>query len=130
MTEKELIVKFDDAFVTGMIDLFFQDSDGEWVLIDYKTGAVEDSKGSYVFQLGLYAAMLKRAFPDESIATAGLYVLDRNELVRINLPSDMEDAESKVRTALRGISETSFQRHTDAPCRACSYRYLCTDNGE
>jgi ATP-dependent helicase/nuclease subunit A len=127
MTEKELTVKIGEAYVTGVLDLLFRRRNGDWILIDYKTGAVEESHEFYVFQLGLYAAMAQRTFPGEKLATAGFYVLDRNEFVQISLPADVEDAERSTREALRGIVEGVFSPSGEASCPSCAHRWVCPD---
>jgi ATP-dependent helicase/nuclease subunit A len=68
------------ALITGQIDVLFQTSDGDWHLIDYKTGQFPTSASDaellapYALQLGLYALATEQHL-GRSLTSIGLAAL-------------------------------------------------------
>lgn len=83
----ENIEEYEKIMVVGIIDLFFENENGEIILLDYKTDYVtkenlEEVKSRYKVQLDLY----KSAIEDISckkVTKKGLYLFGINEFVEI-----------------------------------------------
>ena len=65
--ELPFIYKTRYGLLKGQMDLVFQDSEGRWVLLDYKTNRLESSSKEalakeYEFQLALYAFVFRRLY--------------------------------------------------------------------
>ena len=71
-------------FIQGIIDLLFQDSDGKWILLDYKTDRnIENIAEKYRVQIELYTQAVESLLKI-SVAEKYLYLLTADKLVRIN----------------------------------------------
>ena len=73
--------------VVGIIDLFFENENGEIILLDYKTDYVtkenlEEVKKRYKVQLDLYKSAIED-ISGKKVAKKGLYLFGINEFVEI-----------------------------------------------
>jgi len=105
----------DGRLVSGQIDLWFTASDGETILVDYKTGQPSDD----ALQLNLYAL----AIP-VPVHHAYLYFLRPNRAVEV--PLDPAAARAKVEELYQAQSRLDFPLHEGPHCHHCPYfRGLC-----
>ena len=83
----ENISEDEKIMVVGIIDLFFENEDGEIILLDYKTDYVtkenlEEVKARYKVQLDLYKSAIED-ISGKKVAKKGLYLFGINEFVEI-----------------------------------------------
>lgn len=83
----ENIEEDEKIMVVGIIDLFFENENGEIILLDYKTDYVtkenlEEVKARYKVQLDLYKSAIED-ISGKKVAKKGLYLFGINEFVKI-----------------------------------------------
>ena len=83
----ENIEEYEKIMVVGIIDLFFENENGEIILLDYKTDYVtkenlEEVKARYKVQLDLYKSAIED-ISGKKVAKKGLYLFGINEFVEI-----------------------------------------------
>lgn len=83
----ENISEDEKIMVVGIIDLFFENENGEIILLDYKTDYVtkeniEEVKARYKVQLDLYKSAIED-ISGKKVAKKGLYLFGINEFVEI-----------------------------------------------
>lgn len=83
----ENIEEDEKIMVVGIIDLFFENENGEIILLDYKTDYVtkenlEEIKARYKVQLDLYKSAIED-ISGKKVAKKGLYLFGINEFVEI-----------------------------------------------
>ena len=83
----ENISEDEKIMVVGIIDLFFENGNGEIILLDYKTDYVtkenlEEVKERYKVQLDLYKSAIED-ISGKKVAKKGLYLFGINEFVEI-----------------------------------------------
>ena len=83
----ENIEEDEKIMVVGIIDLFFENENGEIILLDYKTDYVtkenlEEVKARYKVQLDLYKSAIED-ISGKKVAKNGLYLFGINEFVEI-----------------------------------------------
>lgn len=83
----ENIEEYEKIMVVGIIDLFFENENGEIILLDYKTDYVtkenlEEVKARYKVQLDLYKSAIED-ISRKKVAKKGLYLFGINEFVEI-----------------------------------------------
>lgn len=83
----ENIEEDEKIMVVGIIDLFFENENGEIILLDYKTDYVtkenlEEVKSRYKVQLDLYKSAIED-ISGKKVAKKGLYLFGINEFVEI-----------------------------------------------
>ena len=83
----ENISEDEKIMVVGIIDLFFENENGEIILLDYKTDYVtkenlEEIKARYKVQLDLYKSAIED-ISGKKVAKKGLYLFGINEFVEI-----------------------------------------------
>jgi ATP-dependent helicase/nuclease subunit A len=81
--ELPFIYKTPHGILKGQIDLVFQNSKGEWVILDYKTNQIDAAEKDflaqkYSFQMGLYAVVFKKLY-GAAPAKGTLYFSSVNE---------------------------------------------------
>lgn len=83
----ENIEEYEKIMVVGIIDLFFENENGEIILLDYKTDYVtkenlEEVKARYKVQLDLYKSAIED-ISGKKVTKKGLYLFGINEFVEI-----------------------------------------------
>jgi ATP-dependent exoDNAse (exonuclease V) beta subunit len=128
--EFDFLMAVEDLVIRGQVDLWFEEN-GELVVVDYKTDAVNAAEAAvrardYALQLRLYAMAIERLAgraPDR----AWLYFLRPNVAVEVDLtPSLIESPEQIVRDFQEAQSKLLFPMNEGEHCRRCPfYRDLC-----
>ncbi len=124
--EWDFIADIDGTLVSGTVDLWFEESDGEIVIVDYKTDSVKASEAarraeSYAPQLALYGLALERALARRP-AHAWLHFLRPDTQVEVPL----DDASfSRVKRLLAELRDAQnalrFELREGEHCRTCQY---------
>jgi DNA helicase-2/ATP-dependent DNA helicase PcrA len=109
----------------GRVDRVDRLPDGEYELIDYKTGEPRPGQGGDV-QLALYRLGAREAWQLEADLGSYWYVLEDE---RVPVPAAADDAERVERTVLEvgaGIEAQDFEpRPSYEICSWCDYRLIC-----
>ena len=129
--EWDFIVEIEGTLVRGTIDLWFEDKNGEIVIVDYKTDAIEASAApqraeSYAPQLALYGIAIERALGKRP-AHAWLYFLRCDTSVKIQLDGRAVQRVENLLADLRAAQDTlQFDLRVRDRCRSCQfYRGMC-----
>jgi ATP-dependent exoDNAse (exonuclease V) beta subunit len=124
------LMSVEDLVVRGQVDLWFLE-DGELVIVDYKTDAVNAAQAhqraaDYTLQLRLYAMAVERA-AGRAVDRAWLHFLRPNTAVEVDLtPSLLESPEQIVRDFEEAQSKTEFPLNEGERCLRCPfYKDLC-----
>jgi DNA helicase-2/ATP-dependent DNA helicase PcrA len=125
--EKKFDFKVGDHHVRGRVDRVDRLPDGDYELIDYKTGerkSEEDLDSD--LQLALYRMAAREAWGIEASTGSYYYVLDGD---KVPAPTRSDDAERVERTVLQvgeGILSQDFEpRPSPKVCSWCDYRLIC-----
>ena len=125
--EKKFDFKVGDHHVRGRVDRVDRLPDGDYELIDYKTGerkSEEDLNDD--LQLALYRMAAREAWGIEASTGSYYYVLDAE---KVPAPTRSDDAERVERTVLQvgeGILSQDFEpRPSPSVCSWCDYRLIC-----
>jgi ATP-dependent helicase/nuclease subunit A len=114
----------------GIIDRLFQEPDGSWHLLDYKTdGRRRESKQEqYAFQLGYYASLLKRLYPDaKQIKSTVFYTqlgLMDQKVYEIDRIAEVESSYLSIIEGIRTdekIPELKLLHRELSHCEDCNY---------
>ncbi|OJU79710.1 MAG: hypothetical protein BGO11_01645 [Solirubrobacterales bacterium 70-9] len=123
--------KFDfqvaDYHVRGRVDRVDRLPDGDYELIDYKTGErkTEEDLDSDL-QLALYRMAAREAWDIEAAYASYDYVLDAEKVAAPTKPDDAERVERTVVTVGEGILSQDFEpRPSPSVCSWCDYRLIC-----
>jgi len=119
--------------VAGQIDLLFQDAEGGWHVVDYKSDRLGPDEvpahaERYGLQMALYMAAAARrgggATPD-----ATLYFLRPGVSWRIEPPSPAATPDAPLAAAVADLARCRrtgvFGRRDDSACPGCPYQSLC-----
>lgn len=114
----------------GIVDRLFQEPDGSWHLLDYKTGTSrrEANKDQYAFQLRYYASLIKRLYPDaakikSTIFYTQLGVIDQQSY-DVNELAGVESSFLSIIDGIRSgekIPELKLLERKLAHCEYCNY---------
>ncbi len=125
--EKKFDFKVGDHHVRGRVDRVDRLPDGDYELIDYKTGerkSEEDLDSD--LQLALYRMAAREAWGIEASTGSYYYVLDGDKVAAPIRPDDAERVERTVLQVGEGILSQDFEpRPSPSVCSWCDYRLIC-----
>ena len=125
--EKKFDFKVGDHHVRGRVDRVDRLPDGDYELIDYKTGErkTEDDLADDL-QLALYRMAAREAWGIEAGTGSYYYVLDGDKVAAPTKPDDAERVERTVLQVGEGILSQDFEpRPSPSVCSWCDYRLIC-----
>ena len=125
--ERKFDFKVGDHHVRGRVDRVDRLPDGDYELIDYKTGerkSAEDLDSD--LQLALYRMAAREAWGIEASTGSYYYVLDGEKVPAPTRPDDAERVERTVLQVGEGILGQDFEpRPSPDVCSWCDYRLIC-----
>jgi DNA helicase II / ATP-dependent DNA helicase PcrA len=125
--EKKFDFKVGDHHVRGRVDRVDRLPDGDYELIDYKTGerkSAEDLDDD--LQLALYRMAAREAWGIQASTGSYYYVLDGDKVAAPTKPDDAERVERTVLQVGEGILGQDFEpRPSPSVCSWCDYRLIC-----
>ncbi|MBI2608649.1 MAG: UvrD-helicase domain-containing protein [Deltaproteobacteria bacterium] len=121
--------KLGDFRLEGIVDLLFEDSEGKWVTLDYKTNKIESSQVKktglyYEFQTDAYAWMLSKiVHPIHEVIVLFLrpglcYQYTWNV-------SREKHIQRRIEGIFKNIQEEKFAAKLGGHCKYCGYQSLC-----
>jgi DNA helicase-2/ATP-dependent DNA helicase PcrA len=125
--EKKFDFKVGDHHVRGRVDRVDRLPDGDYELIDYKTGERKSSEElADDLQLALYRMAAREAWGIEAATGSYYYVLDGDKVPAPTKPDDAERVERTVLQVGEGILSQDFEpRPSPKVCSWCDYRLIC-----
>jgi DNA helicase II / ATP-dependent DNA helicase PcrA len=125
--ERKFDFKVADHHLRGRVDRVDRLPDGDYELIDYKTGErkTEEDLDSDL-QLALYRLAAREAWDIEAAYGSYYYVLDGDKVAAPTRPDDAERVERTVVTVGEGVLSQDFEpRPSPSVCSWCDYRLIC-----
>ncbi|HTR74090.1 MAG TPA: ATP-dependent DNA helicase [Solirubrobacterales bacterium] len=125
--ERKFDFKVADHHVRGRVDRVDRLPDGDYELIDYKTGErkTEEDLDSDL-QLALYRMAAREAWDIEAAYASYDYVLDAEKVAAPTKADDAERVERTVVTVGEGVLSQDFEpRPSPSVCSWCDYRLIC-----
>ena len=125
--ERKFDFKVADHHVRGRVDRVDRLPDGDYELIDYKTGErkTEEDLDSDL-QLALYRLAAREAWDIEAAYGSYYYVLDGDKVAAPTRPDDAERVERTVVNVGEGVLSQDFEpRPSPSVCSWCDYRLVC-----
>jgi superfamily I DNA/RNA helicase/RecB family exonuclease len=125
--ERKFDFKVGDHHVRGRVDRVDRLPDGDYELIDYKTGERKNQKElADDLQLALYRMAAREAWGIEASTGSYYYVLDAEKVAAPTQPDDAERVERTVLQVGEGILSQDFEpRPSPKVCSWCDYRLIC-----
>jgi DNA helicase-2/ATP-dependent DNA helicase PcrA len=125
--ERKFDFKVGDHHVRGRVDRVDRLPDGDYELIDYKTGERKSEEDlASDLQLALYRMAAREAWDIEASTGSYYYVLDAEKVPAPTRPDDAERVERTVLQVGEGILGQDFEpRPSPSVCSWCDYRLIC-----
>jgi DNA helicase-2/ATP-dependent DNA helicase PcrA len=125
--EKKFDFKVGEHHVRGRVDRVDRLPDGDYELIDYKTGERRtEAELESDLQLALYRLAAREAWEVEASTGSYYYVLDADKVAAPTKPDDAERVERTVLQVGEGILGQDFEpRPSPSVCGWCDYRLIC-----
>ena len=132
MVEKSFEIKLGGKTLAGRIDRIGKDSEGNFELIDYKTGGTSrkklkeiEKKAQKDDQLLLYSIAAKEALGIE-LETVGLLYLDNGEKIEIQLSTqEVARRKKEIGARIKRIISGNFKATPGPHCVYCSFNKIC-----
>ena len=125
--ERRFSFKIGDNTVSGRIDRVDRHPDGNYELIDYKTGAPKtEAELAGDLQIALYRIAVRESWDIDAADGSYWYVLDDEKVRVAGEPGALERVERTVREVSEGITGQDFEpRPSFESCSWCDYRLIC-----
>jgi DNA helicase II / ATP-dependent DNA helicase PcrA len=125
--ERKFDFKVGEHHVRGRVDRVDRLPDGDYELIDYKTGERKtEAELENDLQLALYRLAAREAWNVEAAFGSYYYVLDADKVAAPAKPDDAERVERTVLQVGEGILGQDFEpRPSPTVCSWCDYRLVC-----
>ena len=125
--ERKFDFKIGEHHVRGRVDRVDRLPDGDYELIDYKTGERRtEAELESDLQLALYRIAAREAWDVEASTGSYYYVLDGDKVAAPTKPDDAERVERTVLQVGEGILGQDFEpRPSPNVCSWCDYRLIC-----
>jgi ATP-dependent exoDNAse (exonuclease V) beta subunit len=130
LRELPMLLAVDGVEIAAAVDLLFEDAQGRWELVDYKSGSPDAGRAAqaasaFRLQLGLYALAASR-WLDRPIGRWSVYFLGSAVTHSHDVAgADLEEAEALAKRALSGLAAGQFEPRRGRACSACPLRHLC-----
>ncbi len=124
--EKKFTLKIGPTTLIGSIDRIDKLSDGEFEIVDYKTGKVKEQK--YVdkdAQLSIYALAAKEALEIEPKSLALYFVEENKKVSTTRSPKQLAKKRGEIAEQIEEIKNSKFEPKTSMLCNWCPYQTLC-----
>lgn len=128
---REMPVKaiVENVVIRGIVDVLYRDADGDWTILDFKTGTLPPINSSqwqaYRFQMSLYGFLLSEALstpPQKAI----LYFMESGVSECLSLSREATgQTREKIASIVRAIAESDFAKTKGDSCQKCEYAPLC-----
>jgi ATP-dependent exoDNAse (exonuclease V) beta subunit len=128
--EAPMLLALGRTEVRGQMDLVFQNAEGEWEIVDYKSSLARGPSGDpaaepYRLQLGLYALAVAR-WTGRPPARCMAYALDSGAAASAEVSAAaLEAVEKEAERLLTAIGEGHFEPCRDERCAHCRWSRLC-----
>jgi len=125
--ERKFDFKVGEHHVRGRVDRVDRLPDGDYELIDYKTGERKtEADLESDLQLALYRLAAREAWGIEAATGSYYYVLDADKVAAPTKPDDAERVERTVLQVGEGILSQDFEpRPSPTVCGWCDFRLVC-----
>jgi DNA helicase-2/ATP-dependent DNA helicase PcrA len=125
--ERKFDFKVGEHHVRGRVDRVDRLPDGDFELIDYKTGERKTAAElESDLQLALYRLAAREAWEVEAAFGSYYYVLDGDKVAAPSKPDDAERVERTVLQVGEGVLSQDFEpRPSPSVCGWCDYRLIC-----
>lgn len=125
--ERQFEFKVGPHFLRGRVDRVDRGPDGEFEVIDYKTGQrVDSSRHGGDIQIALYRLGAREAWGIEPEAGSYYYVLEGEKVAVESGPEDRERVERTVLEVGEGVLGQDFEpRPSPAVCGWCDFKLVC-----
>lgn len=128
--EMPFVLRFDQTEVRGTVDLVFENADGRWEIVDYKSSApgaddAQERSADYALQLGLYALAAGR-WLGRPVARWSVHFLGSGVTVEREVtPADLEHTARDIKGIIAGVRDPGYNYSTHPGCGRCRYQTLC-----
>jgi DNA helicase-2/ATP-dependent DNA helicase PcrA len=125
--ERKFDFKVGEHHVRGRVDRVDRLPDGDYELIDYKTGERRtEAELENDLQLALYRIAAREAWEVEASTGSYYYVLDADKVAAPTKPDDAERVERTVLQVGEGVLGQDFEpRPSPTVCGWCDYKLIC-----
>jgi RecB family exonuclease len=125
--ERKFDFRIGEHHVRGRVDRVDRLSDGDYEVIDYKTGERKtEAELENDLQLALYRLAAREVWELEAETGSYYYVLDAEKVMAPAKPDDTERVERTVLEVGEGILSQDFEpRPSKSVCSWCDFRLIC-----
>jgi ATP-dependent helicase/nuclease subunit A len=137
--ELDFLLDVGPAVLRGQIDMAFQDADGVWHIVDYKSDRIAAAHAAqhaqaYSLQMQMYSLAARR-YTGEAVADATLYFLRPATAVRLDVTDELirssqEMAAALTRSLVAARRSGDYARRGAQLCPTCPYRVVCRPDAQ
>lgn len=131
--EPKFRITLHDATISGKIDRVEQTPNGDYEVIDFKTGGVYETKNSIKdnIQMNIYALGTEKLY-DKLPKKSSLFYIKHDKIVSYDIESEnIEEFKSQLTGKIDAIFNEEFEAKPDAwRCSRCDFANICDEKEE
>ena len=119
----------------GITDIILEDSHGDLIVIDYKTGS-SSSFSKYRLELGYYKMLVESVYRDKNVIGAGIFFTkdnklrflkfeDNNDKKKYISQNELDEGIDILYKVRENINKCRFPKNEQYICRFCTYENIC-----
>ena len=109
-----------EHIINGRLDRLFKDETGNWQVINYKTGDVQDLDTGRP-EMELYSLLLHRRYPNQSNLTINLFFTEHNRYEQMHFTaSELQEAQGQWQERILALQQGNYEKNLEHCC-SCPY---------
>ena len=119
-TGQQIHADISEHIINGRFDRLFKDEAGDWQVINYKSGDVQDLDTCRP-EMELYSLLLHRRYPDQATLTINFFFTEHNRYEQMHFSaSQLQEAKGQWRKKILALQQKRYEKNLEHCC-SCPY---------
>ncbi len=119
-TNQQIHADIKKHIINGRLDRLFRDKSGDWQVINYKTGDVQDLKTCRP-EMELYSLLLHRRYPNQATLTINFFFTEHNRYEQMHFnASELQEIQGQWQDRISALQQGNYEKNLEHCC-SCPY---------
>ena len=119
-TNQQIHADINGHIIEGRLDRIFKDETGNWQIINYETGAVQNLD-TYHPEMELYSLLLHRRYPSQSTVTINFFFTEHSRCEQMHFrTSELQELQEQWQKTISALQRGDYEKNLEHCC-SCPY---------
>ena len=119
-TNQQIHADINGHIIEGRLDRLFKDETGDWQVINYKTGEIQDLD-TCLPEMELYSLLLHRRYPSQSIVTINFFFTEHDRCEQMHFrTSQLQELQEQWQEKISALQRGAYEKNLEHCC-SCPY---------